>query len=242
MNVQSFLLPDWPWGGYFQKGYVPGFDSKTKCSSPSLLSSITVLCYNSIGEWNKQHWSCCEQLGLFLIWSGYPGVLCHRERLCPPLHLPWANVFRTHLVFTRHLALYWCTRDKFDGTYVYIHTFIHTYTHTPMYYICRAYPTCGVIFQCCSMMQCVAVCCSPPHLWCQFQKLKGPARRIRWHLSLNTGPRTHSTENAAPPKSTKSRDSNSSVENQIKKKLQFGFVPRDTEESEFLSIWCILGM
>ena len=151
-------------------------------------------------------------------------------------------MFRTHLVFTRHLALYWCTRDKFDGTYVYIHTFIHTYTHTPMYYICRAYPTCGVIFQCCSMMQCVAVCCSPPHLWCQFQKLKGPARRIRWHLSLNTGPRTHSTENAAPPKSTKSRDSNSSVENQIKKKLQFGFVPRDTEESEFLSIWCILGM
>ena len=97
-------------------------------------------------------------------------------------------MFRTHLVFTRHLALYWCTRDKFDGTYVYIHTYIHTYTHTPMYIYIEPTPlvvSFSNVAVCCSMLQHVAVCCSRPHLWCQFQKLKGPARRIRWHLSLN---------------------------------------------------------
>jgi len=47
---------------------------------------------------------------------------------------------------------------------------------------------------------------------------------------------TVSTENAAPPKSTKSRNSNSSVQTQIKSTSQFEFVPRDTEESEFLDV------
>ena len=47
---------------------------------------------------------------------------------------------------------------------------------------------------------------------------------------------TISTENATPPKSTKSRIFNSSVKIQIKLKSQFEFVPRDTEESEFLNL------
>ena len=44
------------------------------------------------------------------------------------------------------------------------------------------------------------------------------------------------TENATPPKSTKSRNSNSSVPIQIKPKAQFEFVLRDTENLEFLDV------
>jgi len=46
---------------------------------------------------------------------------------------------------------------------------------------------------------------------------------------------TCSTENATPPKST-SRNSNSSVQNQIKLKSPFEFVPRNTEKSEILDL------
>jgi len=45
-----------------------------------------------------------------------------------------------------------------------------------------------------------------------------------------------SIENATPPKSTISRNSNSSVHIQIKSKRHFEFVPRDIENSEFLNI------
>jgi len=44
---------------------------------------------------------------------------------------------------------------------------------------------------------------------------------------------TDSTENATPPKSTKSRNSNSSVHIQIKPKFELEFVPRDAKKSEF---------
>jgi len=44
------------------------------------------------------------------------------------------------------------------------------------------------------------------------------------------------TKNATPPKSTKSSHSNSSVQIQITPKSRFEFVPRDTEESEFLDL------
>jgi len=47
---------------------------------------------------------------------------------------------------------------------------------------------------------------------------------------------TVSTENATTLKSTKSRNSNSSVPIQIKPKSQFEFVPQDTEKSEFLDL------
>ena len=47
---------------------------------------------------------------------------------------------------------------------------------------------------------------------------------------------TDSTTNAAPPKSTKSRNSDSSVQIQIKPKSKFEFVPRDSEDSEFLDL------
>ena len=47
---------------------------------------------------------------------------------------------------------------------------------------------------------------------------------------------TDSTENTAPPKSTETRTSNSSVQIQIKPKSQFEFVPRDTEKSEILDL------
>ena len=43
-----------------------------------------------------------------------------------------------------------------------------------------------------------------------------------------------SAENAAPPRSTRSGNSNSSVQIQIQSKSQFECVPRDIEESEFL--------
>jgi len=42
--------------------------------------------------------------------------------------------------------------------------------------------------------------------------------------------------NCTPPNSTKSRNSKASVQTQIKSKSQFEFVPRDTEESEFLDL------
>jgi len=47
---------------------------------------------------------------------------------------------------------------------------------------------------------------------------------------------TDSTEIATPPKSTESRNSNSSVQIQIKPKSQFEFVLRDTEKPEFLDL------
>jgi len=47
---------------------------------------------------------------------------------------------------------------------------------------------------------------------------------------------TDSTENATPSKSTKSRNSNSSVQIQIWRISQFDFVPRDTVESEILGL------
>ena len=45
-----------------------------------------------------------------------------------------------------------------------------------------------------------------------------------------------STANATPPKSTKSRYPNSSVQTQIPLKSQFEFVLRDTEEYEWLDL------
>jgi len=45
-----------------------------------------------------------------------------------------------------------------------------------------------------------------------------------------------STENATPPKSDKSRNSDLFVRFQMKPKCQFEFVPRYTEESEFLDL------
>jgi len=51
---------------------------------------------------------------------------------------------------------------------------------------------------------------------------------------------TDSTENATPPISTKSRNSNSSVPIQIKSKSQIELVPRDTEECAFL-FWVDVG-
>jgi len=49
------------------------------------------------------------------------------------------------------------------------------------------------------------------------------------------------TENADPPKSTKSRDSNSSVQIQIQSKFPCEFAPRDAEESEFLNLVNLRG-
>jgi len=47
---------------------------------------------------------------------------------------------------------------------------------------------------------------------------------------------TDSTANATHPQSTQSWDPNSPVQIEIKPKFQFQFVPRDTEESEFLNL------
>jgi len=44
---------------------------------------------------------------------------------------------------------------------------------------------------------------------------------------------TDSTENAVPPKTTNSENSNSSVQCQIVPNFQFVFVPKDVEESQF---------
>jgi len=44
---------------------------------------------------------------------------------------------------------------------------------------------------------------------------------------------TDSTEHATPPKSTNLRNSNFSVQIQIKPESQFGFVPRNAEKTEF---------
>ena len=47
---------------------------------------------------------------------------------------------------------------------------------------------------------------------------------------------TVSTENTTPPKSTRARSSNSSVQIQIKPKSHLEFVPRDSEEFEFFDL------
>ena len=47
---------------------------------------------------------------------------------------------------------------------------------------------------------------------------------------------TDSTAHAAPPKPTKCRDSNSSLQIQIQPKSQFEFVPWDAEESGVLGL------
>jgi len=47
---------------------------------------------------------------------------------------------------------------------------------------------------------------------------------------------TDSTVNATPPKSTKSKHSDSSVQIQPCPKSEFEFVPPDTKESEFLGL------
>ena len=49
-------------------------------------------------------------------------------------------------------------------------------------------------------------------------------------------PMTLSTEKATPPKSTKSRHPQSSVQIEMKPKSELEFVPRDSEESEFLDL------
>ena len=53
---------------------------------------------------------------------------------------------------------------------------------------------------------------------------------------------TNSTEIGTFSKSTKSRNSNTSVQNQIRPKSQFDFVPRDTEKSEFLDLVDFVGV
>jgi len=47
---------------------------------------------------------------------------------------------------------------------------------------------------------------------------------------------TVSTKNATPSKSTKSRNSNSSVQIQTKPKSPLEFIPRDTEKLEILDL------
>jgi len=55
-------------------------------------------------------------------------------------------------------------------------------------------------------------------------------------LQLRNCHTTVSTENATPPKSTKSRNSNSSVHLQIKPQSQVESVPQDTKNSEFFEL------
>jgi len=57
-----------------------------------------------------------------------------------------------------------------------------------------------------------------------------PCTRGHLDTAVQCTPTTDSTENARPPKSTKSRNSNFSVRIQIKPITQFDFVLRDTEE------------
>jgi len=53
---------------------------------------------------------------------------------------------------------------------------------------------------------------------------------------------TVSTENAIPPQSTKSNNSNSSVQIQIQPRSRFECVPKDTEESENLDMVDVTGL
>jgi len=65
---------------------------------------------------------------------------------------------------------------------------------------------------------------------------RGKARERMSFLERKLEHLTNCTKNATFPKSTKSRKSNFTVQIQIKPKSQFEFVPRDTEESEFLDV------
>jgi len=69
-------------------------------------------------------------------------------------------------------------------------------------------------------------------------------KNTRREMNSESPPRatcmTNSIENATPPQFTKSKNSNFSVQIQIKPQSQFEFVPRDNEESE-LSDWADLG-
>jgi len=110
---------------------------------------------------------------------------------------------------------------------------------------------CGVlclrrVAVCCSVLRCVAVCCA--YVECMHMLADEISIELftrPFSLSLSVPPRcstklqgdmTVSTENATPPKSTKSRDSNASVQIQIKPQSRFEFVPRNSEESEFLDL------
>jgi len=55
-------------------------------------------------------------------------------------------------------------------------------------------------------------------------------------MILHTSYRTISTENDPTPKSTESRNLNSSVQIEIKSTSPFDFVPQDTKTSEFLDL------
>ena len=63
---------------------------------------------------------------------------------------------------------------------------------------------------------------------------------FQWNLPYESSPaKTHMTDSAeiaSPPQPTRSRNSNFSVQIQIKPTSQFEFVPRDTEESESLGL------
>jgi len=61
-------------------------------------------------------------------------------------------------------------------------------------------------------------------------------RRGMLHTNASCLHMTDSTEIATPPKSSKSRNSNSLVQIQNKPKSQFEFVLRDTTESEFFDL------
>jgi len=61
-------------------------------------------------------------------------------------------------------------------------------------------------------------------------------RLFVWSASVCLSVMTDSTENATPPKSTESRNSKSLLQIQIKNKSQSEFVPRNTEEFEFVDM------
>jgi len=70
-----------------------------------------------------------------------------------------------------------------------------------------------------------------------FRKRANNYRALLWKMTCNTSWRmTDSTDKATPPKSTKSRNSNSPVQIQIKPNFQFECVPRNAEKSEFLDL------
>jgi len=128
--------------------------------------------------------------------------------------------------------------------YIYMYTHIHVYIYICMCFVCTCDMTRSYLWHdsfvrvWCDPFNVRAKSCGtqPDELFMSNICILQVCNACVWHDFTNAFVwhdfRTESTGNSTPPKSTKSRNSNASVQIQINPRSQFEFLPRDTEESE----------
>jgi len=124
-----------------------------------------------------------------------------------------------------------------------IHTYIHTYIHPSIHAYIHTYIPAQSLVRRTNHPHTHTWRVSSFHTHLPQEPLQGDAVAALISLlaaltthEVNDLSMTHSTENATTPKSTKSRNSKSLVQIQIQPTSDFGFVPRGTEQSEFLDL------